>query len=877
MRLPTMRLPSMRLSSVRLPGTRLSRLAAGTTAAALCAASLVTATPASGAAQAAPGSATLDADVRAAYAKSGTANIWIRMSDKADLSGAAKVKDRAERGRAVMNGLKVKADKTQGPVQKALKDAGLTGRSFWATNAIYVANVPESVAKKVAAIPGVAEIRPSRTYQLQKPVEAAEPKAVAKPKAVVKPKAVAEPKARATTRAAAVAWGVTDIKADRVWTETGRRGEGVVVASVDSGVQYDHPALVRQYRGNNGDGTFTNDYNWFDPAGICKTATPCDNNKHGTHTMGTMVGDDGQGNQIGVAPGAKWIAAKGCETDGCSDTSLLASLQWMLAPTDHGDANPDPAKRPDIVNNSWGSPPSNDPLFEDVELAWAASGIMGVWANGNNGPNCETSGAPGSRTINYSVGAYDSAGRIASFSSRGPGQDGLVKPNISAPGVDVRSSVPGGAYSELSGTSMATPHVAGAVALLWSARPEYQRDLAKTRELLNLTAVDTPDAQCGGTPANNPVYGEGRLDVLAAVNTGASGLGDLSGTVTDAASGQALAGATVHASGPMDRTFTTGEDGAYRFRLSAGDYSVSTTAFGYLTGTTTLTVAKDGSVTQGIALAPTPRVNLTGTVTDASGKGGGLPAKVVANDGNGHTWSTAADASGAYTLPLLPNLAYTVTYTSTEPGYDPATRQVTLDGTGRTEDVGLTVDLACVAKGYQVTRDGVTEGFDTTRLPKGWQVTNLDPGIPNYAYQPGWEFTDPGKRGNHTGGSGGFAVVDSQHSGPGHVQDTYLTSPSYDLSKRTKATIEFAHDLKPAINSTTSVDVSLDGGRTWTNAWTAKGFPGAPGPSVRVVPIPQANGKASVRYRLHYRGQSSGWWAVDNAFTGDRTCTPSAN
>ncbi|MFC5183243.1 S8 family serine peptidase [Actinomadura harenae] len=856
-----------------LEAMRLSRPTAGTTAAVLCAASLVTATLTSGAAQAAPAAprpAALDADVRAAYATSGTANIWIRMADRADLSGAVRVKDRAERGRAVMNGLKAEASATQGPVQKALKDAGLGGRSYWATNAVYAANVPESVARKLAAIPGVAEIRPSRTYRVQKPVETAGPKTPAKTPAKAKAGATG------STRAA-VAWGVTDIKADQVWTRTGRRGEGIVVANVDTGAQYDHPALVRQYRGNNGDGTFTNDYNWYDPSGMCKSATPCDNNEHGTHTMGTMVGDDGQGERIGVAPGATWIAAKGCETDSCSDTNLLAALQWMLAPTDHDNANPDPSRRPDVVNNSWGSPPSNEPMFEDVELAWAASGIMGVWANGNDGPNCGTAGAPGSRTINYSVGAYDPAGKAAPFSSRGPGQDGLVKPNISAPGVDVRSSVPGGGYAELSGTSMATPHVAGAVALLWSARPEYRRDLEKTRDLLNLTAVDTPDGQCGGTPGNNNVYGEGRLDALALVDAGTAGLGDVSGTVTDASSGQAVAGATVHASGPVDRAFTTGADGAYRFRLTAGDYEISTTAFGYVTGTTTLTVGKDGSQTQGIALAPTPRVDLTGTVTDGSGKGGGLPAKIVARDGEGHAWSASADASGAYTLPLLPNLAYTVTYTSTEPGYEPATRTVTLGGAGRTEDVGLTVTLACVAKGYQVTRDGGTEGFDGTRLPKGWQLTNADPGIPNYAHQPGWEFTDPGGRGNHTGGAGGFAVVDSQHTGPGHVQDTYLTSPSYDMSKRTKATIEFAQDLKPAVNSTTSVDVSLDGGKTWTNAWTAKGFPGAPGPSAQVVPIPQANGRSSVRYRLHYRGQFSGWWAVDDAFAGDRACTPSTH
>ena len=128
-----------------------------------------------------------------------------------------------------------------------------------------------------------------------------------------------------------VEWGVANINADDVWNEFGATGEGITVASIDSGVDYDHPALVGHYRGNNGDGTFTHDYNFFDAAGACPDDAPCDTDGHGTHTMGTMVGDDGGANQIGVAPGAKWIAADGC----CpSDAALIASGEWMLAPTD---------------------------------------------------------------------------------------------------------------------------------------------------------------------------------------------------------------------------------------------------------------------------------------------------------------------------------------------------------------------------------------------------------------------------------------------------------------------------------------------------------------------------------------------------------------
>ena len=162
---------------------------------------------------------------------------------------------------------------------------------------------------------------------------------------------------------------------DQVWSQYGDKGEGIVVANIDTGVQYDHPALVNQYRGNNGDGTFNHNYNWFDAAGTSPNA-PSDGNGHGTHTMGTMVGDDGAGNQIGVAPGVKWIAANGC----CpSDAALITSGQWMLEPTDLAGQNPDASKRPNVINNSWGSQlPSNDPFMEDITLAWTASGIFGV-------------------------------------------------------------------------------------------------------------------------------------------------------------------------------------------------------------------------------------------------------------------------------------------------------------------------------------------------------------------------------------------------------------------------------------------------------------------------------------------------------------------
>jgi subtilisin family serine protease len=192
----------------------------------------------------------------------------------------------------------------------------------------------------------------------------------------------------------------------------------------------------------------------------------------------------------------------------------------MVAPTDLNGQNPRPDLRPHVVNNSWGFFGGNNNFYMGIVNSWIASGIFPAIAAGNEGPGCATLRSPGDYAESYTMGAHDINNNIAGFSSRGPSDfGGIIKPNITAPGVNVRSSVPGNGYSNFSGTSMATPHLSGAIALLWSINgaPAIARNIAATRAVLDMTAIDVSNLTCGGSAGNNNVWGEGRLDIFAAV------------------------------------------------------------------------------------------------------------------------------------------------------------------------------------------------------------------------------------------------------------------------------------------------------------------------------------------------------------------------
>jgi subtilisin family serine protease len=456
------------------------------------------------------GDAKVDPKLRTAMteAANGRADILVIMAEQADLNSAYAIQDWSVRGQYVYNTLKETADRTQAGVRDLLTGRQETYRVFYALNGLLVYNGDTALLDLLAARADVGFLTINGSVQLEKPqfsLTAYGPPAAAN----------------------AVEWNIARVNADDVWATYNITGTGIVVANIDTGVDWIHDALVSQYRGGPGN----HDYNWYMPLtpSICGDGSePCDDPwGHGTHTMGTMVGDDGGTNQIGVAPGAEWIACKACEFNSCSFEALLACGDWMVAPTDTSGNNPVPNMRPNIVNNSWAYE-GGDFWYAPVVSAWRASGIFPQFAGGNAGPSCSTTGSPGDYWLSFSAAAVDIFDDAADFSSRGPALfTGITKPNISAPGVDVLSSIPGNLYDLGSGTSMASPHVAGVVALLWSADPELVGDIEATMSLLSQTAepMFTADT-CGGnngTDHPNNTFGWGMVDAFAAVTEALAG------------------------------------------------------------------------------------------------------------------------------------------------------------------------------------------------------------------------------------------------------------------------------------------------------------------------------------------------------------------
>ncbi|HID86658.1 MAG TPA: hypothetical protein EYP55_04680, partial [Anaerolineae bacterium] len=553
----------------------------------------------------------------------------VHLTQQADLAPARRIKAKLSRRQAVVSTLQAVAERSQREIRAYLDRQQASGHveeyiPFWVFNGLAVTGDLDTCLA-LAARPEVEMIRANHTHQLPNPNF--------------------QPP---TSNLQSVEWNIAKVQADRVWRELGITGRGAVVASMDTGVDRTHPALRDKYRGAHGD----HDYNWFDFTGTYPDA-PDDGHSHGTHTMGTIVGDDGAGNQIGMAPGARWIAVKIFDDAGnTDDVKIHQGFQWILAPTDLDGENPDPSKAPDVVNNSWGDMNGANPAFRPDVAAWRAAGILPVFAAGNEGEMGDGSvDSPASFPDALAVGATDPNDALASFSSRGPSFWEEVKPEVSAPGVDIRSSVPGGGYADgWGGTSTSTPHVAGLAALLLEADPTLTPD-----DLENFMVYTAEDL---GDPGPDNAYGWGRIDAYDAVRW-ALGAGKLYGQVTasnvkretSSVTGVPISGATVSGVSQVGDQFiaTTDATGTYTVSVPGGLYDVTASAFGYLP-----TVVKRVEVIRGymsirdLTLEPAPLGTLTGRVTEEE-TGNPLAAAIRVV---GTPARTVADADGFYSLAL---------------------------------------------------------------------------------------------------------------------------------------------------------------------------------------------------------------------------------
>ena len=307
------------------------------------------------------------------------AEFMIVLADQADFSGASVLKTKKEKGRFVRDALWNKSQTTQGSILQWLRERGIEHHSFYIVNAVLVKGSRE-IAETLAARPDVARVEgnPQIKNSFPQPGPAVE--------------APLQPGAPATIEP-----GIAYTNAPSVWAE-GFTGQNIVVASADTGVRWTHNALKPHYRGWDGV-TADHDFNWHDSihtgGGICgpNSPVPCDDFFHGSHTTGTAIGDDGGTNQIGMAPGAKWIACRNMDQGDGTPARYIECMEFFLAPTPVGGGQGDPTKAPDVTINSWGCPTSEGCSVTTLQAAveaQAAAGIMMVVAAGNAGPACST-------------------------------------------------------------------------------------------------------------------------------------------------------------------------------------------------------------------------------------------------------------------------------------------------------------------------------------------------------------------------------------------------------------------------------------------------------------------------------------------------------
>ncbi|NLH51035.1 MAG: S8 family serine peptidase [Myxococcales bacterium] len=787
--------------------------------------------------------------------------VYVVLQDQVDLRGLlAELKEEnaslARRHYEVITALQEKAAETQPEFLSEMRSAKAANlvksiHPFWIANAVALTIKP-TFLNELKDHPDISSIFLDYQIELITPVAVKSSAAAGK----------------------GVENGITVSRAPELWN-IGIDGTGRLACDQDTGADSTHPAFGSRWRGN--DAGVTPAEAWFDP--VYNETTPSDSGQHGTHTLGTILGDDGGSNQIGMAPGAKWIGAKTIDTPGGNIfTDAVAAFEWAADPDENPSTMDDV---PDVVNNSWGLSQSyygscrND--FNASIVGCEAAGVTVVFAAGNEGSSSRTLRSPGNQIMSdvqvFSIAALNQDGTTAaSFSSRGPSDcDGTtIKPEVSAVGVDVRSAMPGGGYQLMSGTSMATPHVAGAVVLLKQAYPEATPEDIKTA--LYMSAVDL------GTAGEDNTFGRGRIDMIEAYNW-----------------------LTVHMITP-DGRIVLDRDGYY----SCDDIITITVTDEDLTGASINVNVASTSVPAGItvALAETSNAHIyRGTVTTVAAAdldladGDTITATYIdANDGNGHTnvtktdtatadclaptfaglqsatpgdyqvvlgWNAASDlnpvvyyiyrslTSGVYAFdtPLASTSALTYTDETAENGTTYYYVVRAADTVGNEDDNTIELDALPVGPDRLFTEDWDSKAIGDWEIVNGgcsgtWTVDN-----PGERSSPYWQDN--------------FVIADCSTCIFGNFDD-YLTSPSIDTRHYTDLELRYSHEYwKGGLFETVIVDISADNGTTWTQL--KKYNDDAEGEEALTLPA-TVEGRAHFKFRYHYGASAlmGYFWGIDN-------------
>ncbi|MFZ1704968.1 MAG: S8 family serine peptidase [Saprospiraceae bacterium] len=465
--------------------------------------------------------ATIDPILLDKFEEQKTVDYIVLMKDRVHFDRTFSLPTKQAKAEFVYQSLVEKSNITQKPIQQYLDSKKIWYQSFYVTNAL-------KVVSDVQILYWIAQRDDVDIIMFDQPIKMLN---------------YFEEKPLDFNRDIEPEWGIKMIKADSVWA-MGYTGQGITIGGQDTGYSWNVSPLKSKYRGFVDSTTTNHDYHWHDaihesnpaypdslinPCGF-NTIAPCDDHNHGTHTMGTMVGEDDE-NKIGVAPGALWIGCRNMDRGWGKSSTYLECFEWLLAPYDLNGENADPSKAPHVINNSWycseeeGCGLFNFNLMNDVVTNLKSSGIVVVVSAGNSGSGCETIAFPPAIfEQSFTIGATTKLDTIAGYSSRGLvtiDSSFRMKPNVSAPGSSVRSVTRNGTFSNYSGTSMAGPHVAGLVALILSANPALEGEVETIESIIESTAINkTFDQDCtggSGYSIPNAVYGFGRVDALGAV------------------------------------------------------------------------------------------------------------------------------------------------------------------------------------------------------------------------------------------------------------------------------------------------------------------------------------------------------------------------